>query len=98
MWWSRAGRFRLRVLLMSVLYRLLCCLLGMLARGGGERELEIVVLRHQQAILRRGGKRPQYTTADQALARCGEPAAPARAMVLLCGQSADAPPLAPRTA
>jgi hypothetical protein len=40
---------------------------GVLARGGGERELEIVVLRHQLAILRRGGKRPQYTTVDQAL-------------------------------
>src|SRR4029450_10642781 len=33
----------------------------------GERELEIVVLRHQLAILRRGGKRTQYTTADRAL-------------------------------
>jgi putative transposase len=39
----------------------------MLARGGGERELEIVVLRHQLAILRRGGKRTQYTTVDRAL-------------------------------
>jgi len=48
---------------MSLLYRLLCCLLGVLARGGGERDLEIVVLRHQLAILRRGRKRPQYTTA-----------------------------------
>jgi hypothetical protein len=38
----------------------------MVVRVGGERELEIVVLRHQLAILRRGGKRPQYTTADRA--------------------------------
>jgi hypothetical protein len=38
-----------------------------LVRGGGERELEIVVLRHQLAILRRGGKRPQYTAGDRAL-------------------------------
>jgi len=50
-----------------LLYRLLCFLVGVLARGGGERELEIVVLRHQLAILSRGGKRPQYTTVDQAL-------------------------------
>ena len=53
-------------MLTCLLYRLLCCLMGVLARGGGERELELVVLRHQLAILRRG-KRPQYTTADRAL-------------------------------
>ena len=39
----------------------------MLARAGAGRELEIVVLRHQLVILRRGGKRPRYTTADRAL-------------------------------
>jgi hypothetical protein len=32
--------------------------LGLLVRRGRERELEIIVLRHQLAILRRGGKRP----------------------------------------
>ena len=52
---------------MSLLYRLLCGLVRLLARGGGERELEIVVLRHQLAILRRGGKRPRYGTSDRAL-------------------------------
>jgi hypothetical protein len=41
--------------------------LGLLVRRGRERELEIIVLRHQLAILRRGGKRPQYTTIDRAL-------------------------------
>ncbi len=54
-------------MLTCVLYWLLCWVVGVLARGGGERELEIVVLRHQLAILRRGGKRPRYTTADRAL-------------------------------
>ena len=39
----------------------------MLARCGAERELEIVALRHQVAILGRGGRRPQYTPADRAL-------------------------------
>jgi hypothetical protein len=54
-------------LLTCLLYRLLCVCVRLLARGGGERELEIVVLRHQVAILRRGGRRPQYTAADRAL-------------------------------
>ncbi len=52
---------------MSLLHRLLCGLVRVLARGGGERELEVVVLRHQLAILRRGGKRSRYTAADRAL-------------------------------
>jgi hypothetical protein len=52
---------------MSLLYRLLCVLVGVLVRRGGERELEIIVLRPQLAILRRSGKRPQYTSADRAL-------------------------------
>src|SRR5919197_810605 len=52
---------------MSLLYRLLRAVLRVLVRRGGERELEILVLRHQLAILRRGGKRPNYTTADRAL-------------------------------
>jgi putative transposase len=53
--------------LTGLLYRLLCHLVRVLVRGGGERELEIVVLRHQLAILRRGGRRPRYTTVDRAL-------------------------------
>jgi len=55
------------VVLTWLLYRLLCGVVRVLARGGGERELEIVVLRQQVAILRRGGKRPRYTTVDRAL-------------------------------
>jgi hypothetical protein len=54
-------------LLTCLLYRLLCGFVRLLARRGGERELEIVVLRHQLAILRRGGRRLQYTAADRAL-------------------------------
>src|ERR1700674_2296631 len=45
----------------------MCGVVRLLARGGGERELEIVVLRHQLAILRRGGKQPRYTSVDRAL-------------------------------
>jgi len=53
-------------LLTCLLYRLLCGFVRLLACRAGERELEIVVLRHQVAILRRGGRRPQYTAADRA--------------------------------
>jgi hypothetical protein len=66
-WWPRPSRFRLRVVRMSLLYRFLLALLRLVVRAGGERELAIIVLRQQLAILRRGGKRPWYTTADRAL-------------------------------
>jgi len=52
---------------MSLLYRFLCRLVGVLARAGREQELEIIVLRHQLAILRRSANRPQYTTGDRVL-------------------------------
>jgi hypothetical protein len=61
------SRFRLRIVLMCLLYRLLCWLVRVLVRGGRERELEIIVLRHQLKILRRGGRRPRYTSTDRAL-------------------------------
>jgi hypothetical protein len=42
-------------------------LLRLLLRCGvEERDLETAVLRHQLKILRRGGKRPSFTTADRA--------------------------------
>jgi hypothetical protein len=40
--------------LISLLYRLFRRVLGLLVRRGGGQELEIIVLRHQLAILRRG--------------------------------------------
>jgi hypothetical protein len=53
--------------LARLLYRLLCRLVRVLTGGGRERELEIIVLRHQLAILSRGGNRPRYTTAVRAV-------------------------------
>ena len=50
-----------------MLYRLLCALLRLLVRLGIEdRDLEIVVLRHQLRVLGRGSGRPRFTTADRA--------------------------------
>jgi hypothetical protein len=55
-------------MLLSFLYRLLCGLLRLLVRGGvDERDVETAVLRHQLRILRRGGARPHFTTADRVL-------------------------------
>jgi transposase-like protein len=63
-----AGResVRLRFVLAFLLYRLSCGLLRLLVRAGlDDRELEIVVLRHQLRVLTRGGNRPRYSTADR---------------------------------
>ena len=54
-------------MLWSVRYRLLCGLLRLLVRCGvHERDLETAVLRHHLKILRRGGRRPRFSTADRA--------------------------------
>ena len=50
-----------------MLYPLLCAVLRVLVRCGiEERDLEIVVLRHQLKVLSRGGARPRFTTSDRA--------------------------------
>jgi putative transposase len=54
-------------MLWSIRYRLLCWLLRLLVRCGlDELDLETVVLRHQLKVLRRGGRRVFFTTADRA--------------------------------
>ena len=67
------GSVQTACVLTRLLYRLLCRLMRVLAGGGRQRELEILVLRHQLAILRRSGKRPQYTTADRAVLAAASP-------------------------
>jgi hypothetical protein len=53
--------------LWSIRYRLLCWLLRLLVRCGlDELDLETVVLHHQLKVLRRGGRRVLFTTADRA--------------------------------
>ena len=50
-----------------IVYRLLVALVALLARSGRAKELEIVVLRHQLAVLRRQIARPQLTDTDRSL-------------------------------
>jgi len=50
-----------------VLYRLLVGLAALAMRSGRAKDLEIVVLRHQAAVLRRKVARPKLTEADRSL-------------------------------
>jgi hypothetical protein len=54
-------------MLWSIRYRSMCWLLRLLVRCGlDELDLENAVLRHQLKVLRRGGGRVVFTTADRA--------------------------------
>ena len=57
-------------MMLSFLYLLACRLMALLtwrARGDAAKELEILVLQHQVAVLRRQVKRVEYRPADRAL-------------------------------
>jgi hypothetical protein len=58
-----------RVLLLSILYRFVCCLLSLgtvLMRRDLSKDVELLVLRHENAVLRRQVTRVHYTPADRA--------------------------------
>jgi hypothetical protein len=58
-----------RVLLLSILYRFVCCLLSLttvLMRRDLSKDVELLVLRHENTVLRRQVTRVRYTPADRA--------------------------------
>ena len=50
-----------------ILYRFLASLARLTVRSGRSKDLEIIVLRHQLAVLRRQIDRPELTDADRSL-------------------------------
>jgi transposase-like protein DUF772 len=70
-------------------------LAALLFRSGDSKALEIVVLRHELAILRRQVRRPTFRPADQMVPRGDQPTTAARQMVGVSGHAGDAPALAP---
>jgi transposase len=62
------GQFGTHMLLLSMLYRLVRCLVGLiavLARRDLSKDTELLVLRHENAVLRRQVARVRYTLADR---------------------------------
>lgn len=59
-----------------VLYRLVVTVVTLLARSSRDKDLEIIVLRHQLMVLRRQIDRPALTEPDRSLIGAA-PAAPA---------------------
>src|SRR5205814_5250515 len=62
---SRLWRLPLRVSLLYLVVCRLLALLVLLARGDRSKELEILVLRHELAILRRRVGRPRFESSDR---------------------------------
>jgi hypothetical protein len=59
-------------------------------RSNDVKALEIVVLRHELAILRRQTRRPAMTTVDRLFLAAGEPALAARALAIVHHHAGDA--------
>jgi hypothetical protein len=89
------------MLLLSILYRLVRCLLGLTAvlmRRDLSKDAELLVLRHENAVLRRQVARVNYTPIDRAWLGRLVPAAAAPPLGRdLPGHSRHDPDLAPQT-
>src|SRR3982074_2051809 len=62
-----------RMLPLSILYRFVCCLLGLttvLMRRDLSKDAELLVLRHENAVLRRQVARVRYDPADRVWLTC----------------------------
>ena len=66
-----------------ILHRLLVTLARLAVRSRRSKDLEIIVLRHQLAVLRRQIDRPEFTDADRSL--LGAIAAASRGRAEPCG-------------
>lgn len=75
--------------------RNLFALVVLLARSDRLKELEILVLRHELAVLRRRSGRPRIEPADRALLAMLSRALPRRAWAAFLGQAGDVAALAP---
>ena len=77
-----------------VLFRWLLEFIALRLRSKELKELEIVVLRHELAILRRKTRRPAITAVDRAVSQRRQPTPAAPALAILHRHAGDAAALA----
>src|SRR5215510_10470122 len=79
----------------SVALQRILQLVSLLFRSAESKELEIVVLRHELAILRPSGPSTDVSAGRPMVPGGGQPAVAARQVVRVSGHAGDAPALAP---
>jgi|ERR1017187_3698844 hypothetical protein len=70
-------------MLLKIVYLLVRQVLGLailMFRRDGAKEAELLVLRHENAVLRRYAGRVRYEPADRGVVRCAGPASPPQAL------------------